>query len=207
MQKPFMVLILLVYTTTETTAAGKRTIKCSTSSNFDCGNGVCTAPTSSHPDYLVCKCDEGYTSIVTPCDYVQKRQNTAFCLSIGLGGFGADWFYLANGSSLYVGIGVLKMLLFLTAVAGFVTCIVIFFKTVWAQGSFHFSGWASVRHKRIIGLVISVVFLVAALTWWLVDWIRVLTGQFHDGNGHELIHHGDWPLYYGCEWHGYGYRW
>ena len=68
----------------------KVNVKCE--SDSQCGqNGVCS---SNH----TCQCSEGFvTRGDSVCGYEQKSKVTAFLLSLFLGNFGADWFYLARG--------------------------------------------------------------------------------------------------------------
>jgi hypothetical protein len=74
----------------------------------DCGEGTC--------DENVCKCTEGWTDFDgkkydgKPCSYEMKSKWTAFIYSFFLGLFGADYFYLARGSGLYIVAGIFKLL-------------------------------------------------------------------------------------------------
>lgn len=64
-------------------------IKCNT--NSECNNGQCG-------DNKVCQCNLGFVNYDDKaCSYEQKNKVTAFLLSLFLGNFGADWFYLAQG--------------------------------------------------------------------------------------------------------------
>ena len=103
-------------------------------------HGYCKTPVYTDPSHTICECDKGWKSTKAPCDYQAKNWLVAFLLSFFLGEFGADWFYLANGSGSYIAIGVVKLFL----------------------------------NYFTFGI------------WWLVDWIRILTGSFLDGNGHQL---------------------
>jgi len=67
---------------------------------------------------------------------------TTLLLSIFLGAFGVDWFYLSLGNNTYIILGVLKFLLNLVGVGQI---------------------------------------------WWIIDWVRILLGEFPDGLGRPLI--------------------
>jgi len=162
-------------------AAAKKVVSC-TDINSDCGKGVCMLPVMTQPDHLICECDKGYISVTKPCDYFQKSQLVAFLLSFFLGEFGADWFYLANGSNFYIGIGVLKMLLLSMGCA---CC-----PLMAGCGLLCTKFCPKNCTDKVIGPVILVFFIFLQVTifvWWITDWIRTLTGDFHDGNGHELL--------------------
>jgi hypothetical protein len=78
---------------------------CATDSGqlLECNNGVCKNTT--------CVCNEGYLTYNNEnCNYKQKKKVVAFLLSLLLGSSGADWFYLASGSTTYIIVGVIKLL-------------------------------------------------------------------------------------------------
>ena len=150
--------------------------------DHDCGNGVCMAPIISEPSYLICQCDRGYTTVTSPCDQELKSQLAAFLVSFFLGMTGADWFYLSNHSTYYIGIGALKFMLI--GLAGFVTYyymmgFLLIFQTL--------ADPSSVTSRKKIGVGFYVALLVVLMLWWLIDWMRVLTGHFKDGSGQDLI--------------------
>ena len=59
-----------------------------------------------------CQFDNEYLTVKSACDYyVQKYQLAAFLLSLFLGMFGADWFYLARGDENYIVHGIFKLLM------------------------------------------------------------------------------------------------
>lgn len=78
---------------------------------YDCGlNGNCKQINSTTS---TCVCDPGYITVdntMTPCNYQQIKQLEAFLVSFFVGCLGVDWFVLARGNSLYIGLGVLKIL-------------------------------------------------------------------------------------------------
>ena len=81
-------------------------------STHGCGDhGYCFTPMPSNASHSICECDKGWKSTEAPCDYQAKNWLVAFLLSFFLGEFGADWFYLANGSGTYIAIGVVKLFL------------------------------------------------------------------------------------------------
>lgn len=129
----------------------------------DCNHGSCGTYTSRQfPNGTrVCKCDHGWTIQNSAiCDYHQKDKITAFCLSLFIGYFGADWFYLADGDALYNFLGCLKF------IVGPVILALIF---------------GPCSPKAASGII--------GLWWiifWLVDWIRILTDDFKDGHGVDI---------------------
>ena len=88
----------------------------------------------------------------------KRSKLAAFLLSFFLGGFGADWFYLSRGDITYIMVGIIKLLL-IGYQEGMEKC-------------FGPCSW-------IVGL--------GVILWWVVDWARVLTNNFPDGNGLELL--------------------
>ena len=108
---------------------------------------------------------------------VEKRSKLyAFLISFFAGGLGADWFYLSRGVFIYIIIGIVK--LFLIGQAGICCCL---FKCETCccctfgeclKTCFGPCGW-----------VVS----IGIFIWWVVDWVRILTDTFPDGNGMELI--------------------
>lgn len=102
-----------------------------------------------------------------------KSKLVAFLLSFFVGGFGADWFYLSNGVFTYIMVGIIKLLLI--GQAGLCCCSVKF-------------GFCSLQEglEKICGPCSCLVSLGVFL-WWVVDWVRVITNTFPDGNGMELL--------------------
>ena len=102
-----------------------------------------------------------------------KSKLVAFLLSFFVGGFGADWFYLSNGVFTYIMVGIIKLLLI--GQAGLCCCSVKF-------------GFCSLQEglEKICGPCSCLVGLGVFL-WWVVDWVRILTNTFPDGNGMELL--------------------
>ena len=104
----------------------------------------------------------------------EKRSKlAAFLLSFFLGGFGADWFYLSRGDFVYIMVGIIKLLLI--GQAGFCCC------------SLKFEIFScNERMMKCLGPCRWILSL-ATLLWWVVDWIRVLTDNFPDGNMMGLL--------------------
>jgi hypothetical protein len=132
-----------------------------------CDNGECKNRS--------CVCLEGYVTFKNlNCSYKLKDMQTALYLSVFLGGFGIDWFYLARGNLKYIIFGLIKCLVN-------VFCVLLFIKIVWL--SFY-------EKKNIKFLVISRIILVAVepfnILWWLNDFIKIAIGNFKDGNNIEL---------------------
>jgi hypothetical protein len=141
----------------------------------DChGHGKC------HSDRSGCDCERGWaspdngTDTNKYCTYQQKTKKTAFFVSLFTGYFGADWFYLSRGRFSYIIAGILKLLL----------------------GFGFFGAWAltysdlEIENLEILKSKlrrISTCLCLAAFTWWIVDWARVLGNKFPDGNGHVLM--------------------
>ena len=74
-------------------------------SQGQCGEGICDFghQFNTTTKINVCKCDDGYLDWEDkPCAYAKKSKLTAFLLSFLIGGFGVDWFYLAQGSGGYI---------------------------------------------------------------------------------------------------------
>lgn len=145
-------------------------VKCS--DNSECGHGVCANK--------VCQCNEGFTSKDKACDYEQKSKTSAFLLSLFLGNFGADWFYLARENSNYNWAGFFKLFL------GFCVIIASCFKCC-AQTCFKVlnEGKVGAAFRVVVGGTIALASLINVV-WYFVDWIRILCDSFPDGNGVAL---------------------
>lgn len=130
-----------------------------------CGNGKCDRfYTEKYPNStFFCFCEKNYVSRNGICNYKRANHDAVFAASL-LGGYlGADWFTLARGNSVYIGIGFAKLGLTLL-------CIFLFMCN--KNGGVH----------NIIIWLVGIVVL-----WWLVDWIRAATKDgFPDGNGYSM---------------------
>lgn len=139
-------------------------------SDSDCnGHGKCVNS--------VCKCETGYiTHKGVNCNYKQKEKLVAFLLSFLIGATGADWFYLSSGSTMYIVIGVIKLLTGFVGI-GLPCCL-------GCAGCLRSDG-SKIAAFVIIIILITLLSLTNAV-WWLADWIRVLVDNFKDGNGIDL---------------------
>jgi hypothetical protein len=143
----------------------------SLSNGSDCNNHgqILTNETS-------CDCDRGWTThgngndTSNYCNYQQRFKKTAFFLSFFAGTFGVDWFYLSRAKLLYIVVGILKLLV------GFGCC------GSWPLTYFgpQIQNSESVKSKF---RGVSTCFSLLAFSWWFVDWTRILTSKFPDGNG------------------------
>ena len=80
-----------------------------------CNHGKCITPVNLVIDARAeekCKCDDGYVTVdeANPCNHKQKNFVAALVLSIFLGEFGIDWFYLSAGSGVYIFAGIMKLI-------------------------------------------------------------------------------------------------
>ena len=151
-------------------------------SDSDCNNGVCDSGSSA------CNCTLGFVSFNNEtCNYAQKNQRTAYWLSVCFGVFGADWFYLANGSNHYIVVGVIKLFLGLSLVFGI--CFSSFYKL---YNKYKGAGEENSLRKIggvVCGLVFFVFIIICAFTsviWCAVDVFRIYINVFKDGNGIAL---------------------
>lgn len=148
--------------------------------NEECNKGQCKQSE--------CVCDTGFVTFnnVT-CNYKQKEKLTAFLLSFFAGNVGADWFYLASGNTGYIVAGVFKLITGFFFIAGscFICCI-----TCCAQYKGVGNGNSIFQIGGVVlGIAITVIMIICSLTnsiWYVVDWIRILTDSFKDGNGVSL---------------------
>lgn len=145
-------------------------IACTTDAN--CNNGVCIS--------LQCVCSKGYADRDgVACTYKQKEKVIAFCLSFFIGFFGADWFYLAAGNGVYVFAGIMKLL---TGMFFFLGCIPLLIAGLFA-GLSRDSIFG--RVGTIVGVILitlMLLFVSTSILWYFIDWIRILTDVFKDGN-------------------------
>ena len=107
-----------------------------------------------------------------PDESERRSKLVAFLLSFFAGGFGADWFYLSRGSVNYIIVGIVKLIMI--SQAGICCCTVSL-------------GCCSIKEKMKnicwpCGCLVS----LGVFIWWLVDWARILTNNFDDGNGWKL---------------------
>ncbi|CAF0757812.1 unnamed protein product [Rotaria sp. Silwood1] len=123
-----------------------------------------------------CDCGRGWTTSNNRndtneyCNYQQRSKKRAFFLSLFLGSFGIDWFYLSRANEVYIIAGLLKLLI------GCGCC------SAWYLTYFRpeIQKSESVKHK-IHG--VSIFFSLVTFVWWIVDWTRILRNRFPDGRG------------------------
>ncbi|CAF3786783.1 unnamed protein product [Rotaria sordida] len=127
-----------------------------------------------------CDCDRGWITYDNRadtnkyCDYQQRSKKLAFFLSLFLGFFGIDWFYLSRGHLGYIVVGLLKLLI------GCGCC------SAWSLTYFRpeIQNTESVKTKlNGVGIFFSLITFV----WWIVDWARILGNKFPDGRAVGLI--------------------
>ena len=109
----------------------------------------------------------------TPANNDNSRSKlVAFLISLLLGGFGIDWFYLSLGNVIYIIVGIIKLLLISSS--GLCCCVV----------SYDF---CKIREKfdKFMG-PLRCVFGMALFVWWVVDWVRIFLDSFEDGLGRPL---------------------
>jgi hypothetical protein len=146
---------------------------CTTSS--ECNNGVCRSS--------VCVCNSDYATFNNEtCNYKRKEKLTAFLLSFLVGNLGADWFYLSQGKTAYIVAGVFKLL----------TGIFLYFGIVFIIVALCCLGSDRSKLRAIgagLGIFISILCVLCVLCnviWYTVDWIRILSDAFKDGNAVDL---------------------
>lgn len=108
------------------------------------------------------------------CSYQQRSKTTALLISIYSGIFGADWFYLSRGRSGYIVVGICKLIISCGCCSGWPLLML---------GAHRLSDIIIT-----IGYIISMLFSLISLAWWIIDWTRILANKFPDGNGIELKH-------------------
>ena len=130
-----------------------------------------SAPTSSSQPDSDDK-DEGHDAV----EEVKRSKLAAFLISFFAGGLGADWFYLSRGVLIYIIVGIVKLLLI--GQAGF--CCFSFKCETCCCCTF---GEGLQKCLGPCGCLVS----IGVFIWWVVDWVRILTDTFPDGNGLELF--------------------
>ncbi|CAF2652008.1 unnamed protein product [Rotaria sp. Silwood2] len=134
------------------------------------GHGRC------HQNDTGCDCDRGWithgngTDTNKYCDYQQRSKKIAFFLSLFVGSFGIDWFYLSRASLVYITAGLLKLLI------GCGCC------SAWYLLYFRPEIGNSELVKKNVHAV-SIFFSLVTFVWWIVDWARILSNKFRDGHG------------------------
>lgn len=149
-------------------------------------HGICELDTDNS---TYCECSPGF--IGSTCDYEQKSQQTAFWLSILLGGVGADRFYLG-----YTGLGILKLIFGVLIMAGFIYICTGFCRrkkreedemgAAWSEkrGEMAFDGFGGSAVLFVICVVMA--FILGAAILWLHDWLSIFLGDLDDAEGMPL---------------------
>jgi len=106
--------------------------------------------------------------------YKQRSKTTAILISIYFGIFGVDWFYLSRGNGRYIVIGICKLLISCGCCSGW---------PLLTLGTRRFSAI-----MIMMGYMVTILFSLTSLCWWVIDWARILANKFPDGNGFELKH-------------------
>lgn len=112
------------------------------------------------------------------CPYQQRSKTAAVLISIYFGIFGVDWFYLSRGNSVYIVIGICKLLISCGCCSG------------WPILTLSARQLSSTTVR--IGYIFSTLFTLLSLLWWVIDWTRILANKFPDGNGLELKHYSEY---------------
>ena len=104
-------------------------------------------------------------------------------ISFTVGATGADWFYLAKGNVGYIIAGIIKLIIFLLIIA--LPCGFYWYLFCHCLGNERKREFDIYFAKRIITVILIIILVLVAI-WWLVDWIRILTESFKDGNNVSL---------------------
>jgi hypothetical protein len=132
----------------------------------------------------ICICEQGWTTygdtveINNSCSYKQYSKTTALLVSVYFGVLGIDWFYLSRGNSRYIVTGIFKLLIACGCVGGWPLLM--------------FGRYRLSDVMIAIGHLVSILFSLISLIWWITDWARILANKFPDGNGIELKHFSDY---------------
>jgi len=118
----------------------------------------------------ICECYEQYAGL--NCNYTRKSRLVAFLLSIFVGTYGADRFYLG-----LIGTAVGKLIITLAFLIA--CCCGGIVKGVMASEDGNAGTIAAV-----VVCVIGCILFLAEFIWWLVDVIRIGEGDLHDSKGY-----------------------
>jgi len=143
----------------------------------DCGDGECTKKyTHAYPNgTMVCDCNDNVINYEGGvCNYKKNDRVTSFLISLFLGGFGVDYFYLADGNSQYYELGAIQCLLLVIGIFILVAC-----------------ACCTVNGNSNCLPCIGIGALLASVVWWTVRWIQIATGPCHFGDGNNVCL-GDW---------------
>jgi hypothetical protein len=129
-------------------------------------------PQNSRCNENLCECNEGWLTLHNnnQCTYKQISKSSTFITSLFVGGIGTDWFILSRKNWLYILTGFLK---FLVSIAGI----------IWIGIANVSKNERSKIPANCLGISLSLI----SVSWWVIDWIRILLNRFPDGNGGPLI--------------------
>eukprot|EP00005_Dracoamoeba_jomungandri_P004716 CAMPEP_0174258482 /NCGR_PEP_ID=MMETSP0439-20130205/7463_1 /TAXON_ID=0 /ORGANISM="Stereomyxa ramosa, Strain Chinc5" /LENGTH=204 /DNA_ID=CAMNT_0015342001 /DNA_START=165 /DNA_END=779 /DNA_ORIENTATION=- len=139
-----------------------------------------------------CFCDDQYAK--SDCRYERKSRLTAFILSLVIGNFGADRYYLG-----YNAMGTAKLIL---SFAGVIICIITIC-VLCCCGICSTGGYAAINDDSgkhccksasvslfsalgCIGGVLAILGIFAAEAWWIADWVLLLMDKTKDYDGYSL---------------------
>ena len=142
-----------------------------------CNNGQCV---KISPMKTSCICFRPFVDFQGhPCKEKGSSKLVAFLLSFFVGGFGADWFYLSRGDADFIIIGILKC---------FITGILPFF--LFCCGMSCYAIYQDRQHWFWDGMMCVIPILAFPIStgsiWWLVDWIRIISGSW-EKDGMDLF--------------------
>ena len=166
-----------------------------------CGDhGRCFVPfrntsATNLTDYgTYCKCDLTYGTRTTdknPCEYELRSQEVAFLLSVFLGYFGFDWFYLSQNHWLYILVGFLKFLLTVVPIFVFLGYSDRLGVLMWEwqmRETDKSTGRVHRTKRQSISYYVTLICMILALIWWVVD--IILIGLTNNENSLKLD--GNW---------------
>ena len=135
-----------------------------------CNYGQCI---QLNTNQVTCKCEKPYVDHDNQfCAAKGKSKLTLFLLSFFAGGFGADWFYMSSGDSIFICVGIIKIFMFS------IFPLIIFFLGLLV------ALFIDKHFGETLVMAGIIIFLLAGLIWWFVDWIRIVSdGWIVDGKG------------------------
>jgi hypothetical protein len=134
------------------------------------GTGGPDSRSGSHPPEGSCVCFDGWAG--PSCDHARGFWMSSLILSIILGPFGADRFYLG-----YYSIGFVKLMV--TASLCYLPMLPLLFK--WCVRD------PSGEHVSKAGAFILSCTCLSVVTWWVLDIALIATGGLHDFEGFALV--------------------
>lgn len=147
-------------------------------------HGICQL-TDHNTTY--CECHNGYLG--KTCQHEQKNRTMAFWLSLLLGPFGADRYYLE-----YYGLAALKMIMGSTVIIGLIVAICGLFRKnkdeistrrISKRTEMAMDGFGGIA--LLFGICTGLFFVLGSAFFWLHDWISILLGELDDVHGYPLL--------------------